>query len=664
MSRALVAGWIAFAWASIGASPAHAWLDSGELAAAGYELGVMHPPGMPGLAAVLRLATLLPLGTLGFRMALVSSAAVAVTVGFVVAILQRRQTPVLAIAGAVAWLLVGLTLVRHMRVVEIYAPAAAAFLFVLWAFDPAVPAEGATRLRLRLVGTFVATWAIWSFAELRILLPPVLLVAWIAALRRGRAFAAWAPLVVVAASVCVLALPLASARDPATDWGDPSTLGRLVDQLLARSIRTAYADDMLPASPGMWWIGLRGTFARLSEDLGPSGPVLVAIGLGWLWLRPQVEDRRVALALTWFVVGSIVYATGINPMGGVDRQTGLLLAPLAVLVVARLATRAMQPWPRLRLAVLPVLFTILVVPAALGSAGDLAVTRSWAPHAWSRAALGQLPPGALLLTQSDDLSAGVLAARVLEGARPDVITAPAQHLDRREIQRALRARAPALADAVAAAETETTRIDAAIASHREAVALEHPAVGVFTPVAFVPEAGRLPLAIAGPGARALAPSVPIRTEVDTWLPRLPTEEDRRRLAITLADWARGRVRTTGDLRRAIAVLQLSLEEVDPHHASAMVTLGSALDRMGATPEAIAWTRRALELEPDRHTALLNLALYLSRDPATSSEALALAEHAVALRPWKPDGWARLADLREAAGDVEGAAQARARAGAP
>jgi cytochrome c-type biogenesis protein CcmH/NrfG len=34
---------------------------------------------------------------------------------------------------------------------------------------------------------------------------------------------------------------------------------------------------------------------------------------------------------------------------------------------------------------------------------------------------------------------------------------------------------------------------------------------------------------------------------------------------------------------------------------------------------------------------------------------------VALRPWKGDGWARLAEVRAAAGDAEGAARARARA---
>ncbi|HET6582735.1 MAG TPA: DUF2723 domain-containing protein [Nannocystaceae bacterium] len=636
--RPRVAAWVAFAWAAIGASPSHAWLDSGELAAAGFELGVMHPPGMPGLAALVRLAELVPIGTLGFRIALVSATAAAVTVALVVALLERRHAPAIAIWGAVVWLLVGLTFVRQARVVEIYAPAMAAFVFFLWAFDPAV--ASADRLRLRLAGTFVATWGIWSFAELRLLLPPVLLAIWLVELRRLRPFAAWAPLVVVTASACVLALPLASARDPWSDWGDPQTLPALADHLLARSIRTAYAQEMLPSSLGLWWTGLRATLGRWSEDLGPSGPALVAVARGWLWLRPLGEDRRVALVLTWFVLGALVYAAGINPMGGVDRQTGLLLAPLSVLLVAHVVARTLRPWPRLSTAVLPVLWTILAVPAALTSADDLAATRSWGPHAWTRGVLAQLPPGALLLGQSDDVSAGVTAARVLEGARPDLIVAPAQHLWRSEVARRFGERAAILA----AQSDETSRIVAAIATHDAAVALEHPGSVVFAPVPFAKTAGRLPLGVAGPGASETAAPVRLVEDVEHWLARLPTADDRRRLAITLATLARVRVRATGDVFGSIEILRLSLDHVDPLDASAMVTLAGLLDMMGATPDAIALTRRALELDPDRHTALLNLALYLSRDPTTLPEALALARRAASLRPWKTDARARVEEL--------------------
>ena len=60
----------------------------------------------------------------------------------------------------------------------------------------------------------------------------------------------------------------------------------------------------------------------------------------------------------------------------------------------------------MRWAVLPLLSAVLVLPPALVGLPDVAVTRSWAPHAWTRGALAQLPPGTLLLTHLPAASAG------------------------------------------------------------------------------------------------------------------------------------------------------------------------------------------------------------------------------------------------------------------
>jgi tetratricopeptide (TPR) repeat protein len=356
----------------------------------------------------------------------------------------------------------------------------------------------------------------------------------------------------------------------------------------------------------------------------------------------------------------LFYVVGINPMGGTDRQTGLVLAPVAALVVGDACRRWLRDRGRLRWGVLPLLATVLLLPPALDSGPDLAVTRSWAPHAWTRAALAQLPPGALLLTQSDDLAAGIAAARLLEGARPDVVALPAQHLYRPTPEAAAAdPRHAAIWDAAHAAHDEAGRIAAAIAAHEGPVALESAGTGLFAAVPWWSEHGRLPLAVAGPGAAQGSVAPP--DEVAQWLPRLPTTEDRRRLAVALANWARAHVQHGGSIAAAGAALELSLTEVDEHHASALVTLAALRDRVGDHAGAIVLTRRALALEPGRHAALTNLALYLAREPASMAEALEAAERAVALRPWKADGWARLAAVRTAAGDAEGAAQARAHA---
>lgn len=648
-----IAAWLSFVVLGLGASPAHFWLDAGELGAAGFDLGVAHPPGAPGLLLLFRAACVLPLGSLGLRMALVDAALGAAAVGLVVAVLERRgaSTGLSLVAGA--WVLTGLTFVRQARVVEVYALAAALLMVTLWGLDPAVPPE--RRTGRRLLAVMAATWAAWCFGDLRLALGPLLVVAWIAGLRARAPWARWAPPVAAAASLVVLTLPLASVGMPQVDWGSPDAWPALVDHLAARSIRDAFADQILPASSSMWALNAEGALERLAEDLGAPGLVVAMVCLGLAWRRgsdPRLADERgVALALTWLWAVELVYIVGINPMGGEDRQTGLVLGPLAAVVVGDVARRWLAGRGRLQWAVLPLAAVVLMLPPALLSAGDLAVTRSWAPHAWTRATLAQLPPGTLLLTQSDDLAAGTVSAALLEGARPDVVSIPAQHLYRPPPKAA----GPARASVWAAAQghgTDAERIAAAIGAHPGPVRLEFPRTGLFARVEWSPPPGRVPL-----GLSASPPA-----EVEHWLPRLPAPEDRRRLAVALANWARARVREhPEDIGAATAALALSLGRVDERHPSALVTLAALRDRVGDRRVAIELTRRALEIEPGRQAALLNLALYLSRDPATRPEALAVAERAVALRPWRADGWARLAMVRSAAGDEPGAAAAQQRA---
>ncbi|MCA9656285.1 MAG: DUF2723 domain-containing protein [Myxococcales bacterium] len=674
MRAPLLVGWLAFALLAWGASPSHFWLDSGEIGAAGLDLGVAHPPGAPGLLPLLRLATLLPLGSLGFRMALVSAALGAVAVGLVVAMLQRRGAGWALSSIMGLWVLSGLTFGRQARVVEIYALAAVLLLVTLWGLDPVV--DGERRTGRRLLAVAAATWAAWCFGDLRLALGPLLLVAWIRAWRDRAAWARWAPPVAAMASLVILALPLASVGAPEVDWGDPDTLAAWVDHLAARSIREAYADQILPASASLWWLEAGAFVERLAEDLGAPGMVVAGVGLVLLWRRGPSDEldpddegsstRRVALAMAWLFGVEAFYAIGINPMGGEDRQTGLVLAPLAALVVGEVARRWMRGRRRMRWAVLPLLSAVLVLPPALVGLPDVAVTRSWAPHAWTRGALAQLPPGTLLLTQSDDLAAGTLSASMLEGARPDVISVPAQHLYRPTPEAAAAdPRRAAIWEAAHRGHGEAERIEAAIAAHRGPVALESPRTGLFGAVQWRPQAGWVPLGIGGPPSmlERLPPARTPPEEVEHWLVRLPAHEDRQRLAGALSGWARVRARDDGALPLAAATLELVLARVDERHVSAIVALAALADGMGHPAKAIALTRAALELEPGRPAALTNLALYLSRDPATRAEARAVAERAVSLRPWRADGWRRLAQVLESEGDVEGARRASERAAA-
>jgi tetratricopeptide (TPR) repeat protein len=438
---------------------------------------------------------------------------------------------------------------------------------------------------------------------------------------------------------------------------------RLWDHLNARSIRAAFADEILPTSAPLWRHNFVGAMGRLAQDLGPIGPGL-AIACVVVLVAGRNARSGLGLVILWVSCVELFYVVGINPMGGAERQTGLPLSLLAALAVGLV----IGPWARgpsrLRRAMLPLIGTVVVVPAALASSADVIETRSWGAHAWTRAALGQLPPGALLLTQTDDLAAGVTAAMVLEGARPDVTTAPAQHLYRPMSEWAgARPRDRAIWTAAAREASEADRIEAAIETHEGAVALEHPGVRLFAAVDWWSSLGRVPLGIAGPGLDPTTVSpVTGADEIDRWLPRLSGREDRTRLAEAVANRARGRLSRQPDaVADAVLAFEDVIRRVLPDHPSTLVGLAVLYARRGELTRAIALTRAALAIEPERNAALLNLALYLSSNPGTRAEAEAVAARAAELRPWRVDVWQRLAQVREAAGDEEGAQEARERA---
>ena len=54
-------------------APGVTWYDGGELVAGVSVLGVTHPPGQPAWMALAALAGLLPVGTLAFRLTLLSA---------------------------------------------------------------------------------------------------------------------------------------------------------------------------------------------------------------------------------------------------------------------------------------------------------------------------------------------------------------------------------------------------------------------------------------------------------------------------------------------------------------------------------------------------------------------------------------------------------------
>jgi hypothetical protein len=492
------------------------------------------------------------------------------------------------------------------------------------------------------------------------------------AFRKGSSWASWAPLVVALASLSCFQIALSSARAPTADWGDPDTAHRLWQHLSATSIREAFDQQIFATTLGPWRMHGAAMMRRLAEDLGPFGPLAALLAL--VALVRQREERELFLILLALLAVEVVYIVGINPMGGADRQTGIPLAFITALALGvALGPYFREGGPRLWLGA-PLLGVFLVLPAAFLSVPDFAVTRSWAPHAWAREQLARLPTGSLLATQGDDLAAGTWAAQRLEGARPDVDVVVSQHLYRKVPDRVEgRVLAQILRPAFAAcSEAERARsLAKAHAKHGAGPLIgESPGSDMLVALDWTAST-ELGLVLGGlhlaQGQDAPSPEVFVastRAQVEALAPLLETHEDQRRLATALSTRVRAWLRSAGhdeaNNQAAIAAYQILFETLKIELPGPLVSLGALVDRAGDGPRAIALTREALVLDPDRRLALGNLALYLSRAPETHEEALGLARRVAELYPGQIASWRRLEQICGKLGERECAARAAER----
>ncbi len=91
------------------------WLDGGEFVGATAELGISHPPGHPVSLLVFSLLSLVPIGSLDFRIAIASALCAAVAAGFLFLSIEttvrslgvRRDVVVMPLAIGATWLVAG-----------------------------------------------------------------------------------------------------------------------------------------------------------------------------------------------------------------------------------------------------------------------------------------------------------------------------------------------------------------------------------------------------------------------------------------------------------------------------------------------------------------------------------------------------------------------------
>jgi tetratricopeptide (TPR) repeat protein len=253
-----------------------------------------------------------------------------------------------------------------------------------------------------------------------------------------------------------------------------------------------------------------------------------------------------------------------------------------------------------------------LAPAALADA-ESRFALGHEAAAWTNAALRDVPARALVLTQSDDLSAGTLYAQAVWGLRPDATVLVRQELwDATYLARAV-ARGGGVAlsrEAVAAwrSRPEPARIrDEARLMESLLRSNLHARTVMWESGDDRPPDGAL---VAGVPLDRLSPTPeplpPVRSLIDRIAALLgdPRDALARRLEAHAISELGAAFASAGDVARASALFETALR-VRPEDAAAAVNLAVMQARQGRPAEALALVERVLAREPDRLAARLN-----------------------------------------------------------
>lgn len=388
----LAAGACAFALYVWCAAPTAFWLDSSELAAGAFELGVTHPPGHPFYALAAKLATLLPFGTIAFRVHVFCAALMAVAVTFGVraavgladslrlggegargGLRAAAATPALAIAALSTpfWF--------HGVRAEVYPLHLVTAVAIVW-LALRVASEGDDEAGRRRAGrhlivlAFVTGLGLANHHYLVVFLAPG--VVWMVASSRAGRWALLRRLPHAAAALAYgllpyLLMPLRSSPALTVRWGEPETPGGFWWLLSAQAFQRATTRSA-GIEPGVI-VGNIGLF--MSRHVGELALALAALGLALLARRRPAVAVGLALVIVCNILSQALMDFDPNnpDVAGYWLITAWLVAVLGGVGLVALAAwaRAQHParWLALTLLVaVPLTAIAVAVPPALARA--------------------------------------------------------------------------------------------------------------------------------------------------------------------------------------------------------------------------------------------------------------------------------------------------------
>jgi len=417
-------------------APGIFWLDSSEFIACARTASIPHPPGTPGYVVLAHLASLLPLGSVAFRINLLSAllGAGAAAALFVAGrlLLARVHRPGLLANAAVALLVLALALSRaawfqgiraEVYTLNYLVTALAVALALRW--DEAPDTRGGHVLLVALLLGFGLT----NHHYLVILTLPAFTV-FLLTRREGRAWLAprrLLPLLGIAAAglLAYAFLPLRSAAGMDQSWGDPTSPGGFLGMVSARAFHLSVTE--MPRAPF-----LEACTTIIESWINLLGPALFFAGFlglaAWVWRSPRTGGFLVLLMAAGLVSKAIMYLDVENP-----DDHGYFFAGLQALTLA--ATGLIPMFEALRARFLSHRWAwIAAALLLLTGAGavtfnamtfdrerrTLGLSDFYAPDAIHRSFLGELPPDTVLMPSYYATFFNHVYHRAVEQRRPDV----------------------------------------------------------------------------------------------------------------------------------------------------------------------------------------------------------------------------------------------------
>jgi hypothetical protein len=399
--------------------------DSPELASVALTLGVAHPPGYPIFTMLGWLFGQLPVGSLSFRISLLSVVCHAATVGVIYAATLRFTRSVAAALVAAAALAFEPVFWAWSLVPEVFPlndllSATMLLLVALWHEHP-------ERKWLLIGGGLVGGLGMANHQTIALLSPAVFYLMW----RRRKVLLREPRLVVNAGIAFVLGLTpylellVAASRHPAWSWGDLQGPADLVGHFLRKSYGTSsllVGAQFIGGSPTDRVIALLAAF-------DPFQVILLALGVGHAW---RVKRWYATYLLIGFAIAGPLF-TAYSNANLKDETTRTVLERFFLMPQAAIAPLSGFGVLALREAVGRVGLGERIASLGLAIAGlagafafvpleyrQIDQSQSHFARTFANDILATLKPNSVFLASGDPVLYPIGYLQTIEGVRPDV----------------------------------------------------------------------------------------------------------------------------------------------------------------------------------------------------------------------------------------------------